>query len=415
MNPTGPPSPTTRMTTESVLTSDERNLLEAVAASAELQLVAARRVRADAGPGGVTVCYELTLGDHTGGRIDRLVYVETSPASEVRPGVLQLRDPDGDERAVWVYPNDPYLPALVDAVVPTRAAALLRSAGLVEVPDAPSLEVRAYRPGKRAVVRASWGDTTVYLKVVPPAAAQDIADRHADWIAAGLPVPRVLGVSPRGLVVLENQHGTPVTEVLARVDPDALLDSIATLRSRIAGIASEASARTSLATRFSWYRRKVRALAPELEPELDALRDAVAEGLAQEVAPATIHGDLHVGQLFVDPDAPERVIGVIDLDTAGLGDPADDDAALWAHLIATAAFARGHGDEVNARAAEALAEVAQRRWPVDSGRQAAIAATHLLGHALTTTLTPQAAVARARHLLAHERPLIAASFSPHER
>ncbi|WP_166869413.1 MULTISPECIES: aminoglycoside phosphotransferase family protein [unclassified Salinibacterium] len=398
-------------------TTDDLALLHAVAETAGLHLVSANRVSAEATAGGITVGFEATLGDDTGGEIRRLIYVETAPTDHDRDGVLRFRDDDGDERAVWVYPNDPALPALADAVVPARATTLLREVAELELDaNALELEVLAYRPGKRAVVRCRAGDTTVYLKVVHPDVARTLAERHGAWRSRGVPVPRAYGWSPRGVIALEQAAGAPALDALTTAtdpaDPERLLDAIDRARELVARLVDtpdtaigSTPARASLARRISWYARRVRRLAPELGDRLGALTTRIEDAVRGATSSVTIHGDLHLGQVFVHPHDPATVTSLIDIDTAGIGDPADDDAALWAHLIASARFARDRGDTERARTAEVLAAHARTRWAAGpdtayTARVAAIAATHLLGHALTEVLTPAEAVQIAEELLA---------------
>src|SRR5690606_7884641 len=94
-------------------------------------------------------------------------------------------------------------------------------------------------------------------------------------------------------------------------------------------------ARRSLGLRADWYRDRLVPRHPGLSDRLDALVDRIGRDLRDAPGPtAAVHGDLHLGQLLqVRPGGP---LAVLDLDTGGLGDPADDDAALWAHLLATA-------------------------------------------------------------------------------
>lgn len=404
---------TTMTTTGTTTTDDERELLVAVAAASGLHLVDARRLRADAGPGGVTSGFAVTLGDATGATAEHVVYVETSPTPEDRPGVLRLRDEQGDERAVWVYPNDPYLPALADVVYPERAGALLRELGIGDAPAAPHLTLRAYRPGKRAVVEATGEGFRVFLKVATPRRSARIVRRHATWREGNIPVPDVLGAT-EGLTVIAAQPGDPVDTRLADADPEALLDAVDALRARIASVPSTSAARASLAGRADWYAHRLAHEDPELADRLTAIGTTIAARTNGPANHATIHGDLHVGQLFVDPDDPGRIVGVIDIDTAGLGDPADDAAAFWAHLIATTAFARDAGDEATADAAARLAGAARARWGAEQGgvpRVAAIAAAHLLGHALTRVLPAEDAVSLAEELLTEDEGALIDSSS----
>lgn len=392
-------------------TEAESDLLHAVAELSRLRLLDAVRVHGEAGPDGFVTGYRLRLGDGAGQEIERFVYVTTSPRGGEHPGVLRLHDESGDERAVWVYPNDPRLPALAHAVVPARASTLLAGfdPAWAEPGDRGSLElsIAAYRPGKRAVVRAALGSRRAYLKVVPPGGrARRIHDRHRAWRHAGIPVPRAFGFTDQGVVAIAEQPGLPATAALDRVDPVRLLDAVDELRRRIASTSSDVEARASLASRIDWYARRTRALAPELGERIRGIRRSVSATLEATVPErATIHGDLHLGQLFVDPVAPDHVVGLIDIDTAGVGDPADDEAALWAHLVATASHATATGDAIASARSGCLADSARARWGGehdDAGRArrvGAIAATHLLGHALTGSVAPLDAIETAERLL----------------
>jgi hypothetical protein len=112
-----------------------------------------------------------------------------------------------------------------------------------------------------------------------------------------------------------------------------------------------------------------------------------AQGHVQLIG-ADLHQLDHVGQVFVDPQHPSRITGVLDIDTAGLGDPADDAAAFYAHLVVTAQHHRSRGDDDLAEKCLSLAGSARERWSGRADdefavRARAIAATHLLGHILT--------------------------------
>src|SRR5690606_11465415 len=117
-------------------------------------------------------------------------------------------------------------------------------------------------------------------------------------------------------------------------------------------------------------------------------------------SPVTVHGDLHLGQVFVDTTTRNSIVGLLDIDTAGLGDPADDAAAMWAHLKVTAHQRGEHG-----ASAERLARVARDRWPRASdpsfaARAGAIGAVHMLGHTLAGAITVPAALQFAESSLA---------------
>ena len=400
-----------------------RDVLEAVAASLESTLVNAQALQVEPTGNGFTHGYRVSLRDATGSTADHTVFVETSPPEATRPGVLALSNPATGERVdVWVYPADPALPALRTAVYAEAAGVVLARLGLPV--DSLRVSLAAYRPGKRAVVRVDTGSTAYFLKVVRPPAAEPLQARHSLWREAGLPVPAVLGWSEEGLVALEALAGSELIAVLDRIpDPDALLDEIEALVSSIARVPSVSAARASLVRRVDWYEERL----IEQMPANDGLIERTARTIAKRFAAGgtpppsrTVHGDLHLAQLLVDPAAPTRITGVLDIDTSGWGDPADDAAALYAHLIATVVHDGGSRATVRARRSSVLADGWRRRWfrSPESGfvdRAHAIAATQLLGHALSRSAAGSAGatelIERAHRVVnADERPLTTSSW-----
>jgi aminoglycoside phosphotransferase (APT) family kinase protein len=361
---------------------------------------------------GILSGYEIEFESAEGDRSRHRIFVETNPAETdtVRPGVMLLPAEGPDAAlAAWIYPNDPALPALSSLVDASRASETLAMMGLdVEVT---ATTVIAYRPGARAVLRvegasADGARDSLYAKVVEPGRAAALAERHELFRSSGVPVPRALGWSQDGIVAMTELEGTPAHTALPLIrDPEGFLDQIEFLIALIAGIPAINTARTSLLERVDWYVERLVESTPAEEGrirDLGALITSCRER-AREFAPdpVTVHGDLHLGQLFVDGEDFGSIVGVLDIDTAGSGDPADDAAALYAHLVALAVMA----EPIDASYATAGFGIAERwiaRWPRNRNpgfdlRARAIAATHLLGHTMHPMVT-DAGVVRERLL-----------------
>ncbi|HRN30285.1 MAG TPA: phosphotransferase, partial [Terrimesophilobacter sp.] len=216
----------------------------------------------------------------------------------------------------------------------------------------------------------------------------------------GVTVPRVIGWSDEGLIALTELSGTEAQKVPVRLD-DEFLEKVRELADHIATVPSAEPARESLVDRLAWYLSRLNTLQPENKAALSRLahgiRQLLFEGRSGTVTLVTIHGDLHAGQIFIgaSPGSTDTglnitelvITGLLDIDTAGLGDPADDSAAFYAHLLVLAGHLRQAGKRDTAAHIEALAHSWRAGWlrdgdPGFTARARAIAATHLLGHAL---------------------------------
>jgi hypothetical protein len=384
-----------------------RSMLEAVG----ITVNDVRAISAEVLGDGMVTGHEVDI-EHEDGMRTHVLYVDNETRNrEPREDVTRERLPSGEWVDIWVYPADPALPALATAVFPETAAVILARIGRESA--GATVAVRAYRPGKRAVLEVRAGTRSTFLKVVPPSRVQRIAERHQQWRDHGIPVPRVLTWSSEGLLALEQAPGTAANTVVDDLGDD-FLDAVAELRRRVGGIPSSEPARSSPLTRVGWYERTLAGLAPELAERagalgrrVSALRDAVGDN----PRPQTIHGDLHPSQLFLDLENPRHILGVLDIDTAGWGDPADDEAALWAHLVTTAAYREVTGWPTSG--CRRLAASARGRWhrhddPHYAERTAAIAAVQLMGHAFARFVPPADLIGVAESLLSdYEGALIA--------
>lgn len=305
-----------------------------------------------------------------------------------------MRHPDGAR--LWTHPADPHLPALAPVAFAESAAVLLSRLG-VDVAGAP--EMVGYRPGRRAVLRVPTADGTVWVKVVPPRRAEHIAALHALLRRRALPVPAVRAWSPQGLLILDAADGRPALGWTGHAA--VLLDGVDELRARVGAVDFATPARTSIATRAAWYADRIRRAMPGERAVTEALAVLVPSdsggGRDPDGATAGIHGDLHLGQLFVD-EATGAVTGLIDIDTAGTGEPSDDAAAFIAHALASAELS----DRPAAVRLREIAALGLDRWAVRPAERRRVG-VHLLGHALSAADAGD--TARARALLWSARDL----------
>ena len=171
---------------------DPEGLLSTIAEQLGQRLIDWRATHNEPARRGNLLGFEVNLGSEQNENQTHTVFIETDPDPQPRDGVLLLEQPDTGKRiAVWVYPNDPALPALAATVFSESASVLLARLGVTM--DNPQLSVLAYRPGKRAVIRVDSGDERVYLKVVRPGKAAAIVDRHTAFLNAGVTVPQIIG------------------------------------------------------------------------------------------------------------------------------------------------------------------------------------------------------------------------------
>ncbi len=411
------------MDSDAELLAHPRSALDAALAGSGRALRDWRLNRVEASGGGRLMGFDVDLDVDGGGTETALVFLDTGnrPVDTERVRVLQ-RPEGGPPVRAWVYPQDPYLPALPAATVPEAAAVLLARLG-APLASTPTLEVLSYRPGKRAVVKVvEGGRDRGYLKIVQPELASHIAALHEAFLEARVPVPRVLAWSRDGLLLLEALPGAPAASVIDRVcGSDAFLDELEGLRRLVERVPWAEAARPGAVERRDWYRDALCEALPSRAARVEAVFARLERSLARhpEPAPTTVHRDLHLDQVLVDRDHPDRIVGLIDIDTAGLGDPRSDTGGLLAHLAVLAHWHRDH-DRAEAEAAVRLGEAILARER-DPRALAPVLAANLLAHALSAALGGADGDERALALIedaegalrVDESPLIPVSSAAH--
>ncbi|GAA2175457.1 hypothetical protein GCM10009846_25440 [Agrococcus versicolor] len=324
-------------------------------------------------------------------------FVDTSGESVPEETGLVLRVGDELRARVWLHPADPRLPTLPVAAFGESAARLLERFGITGTFQS---EIVAYRPGKRAVLRLRGADGDHFLKIVPPGATEHIAQLHAALAKAGVPVPRIPRWAPQGCMLIEQAQGLAGPKAALELAPDALLAAVDVARVGFERAEITGAARPALASRIDWYAARLARSWPARAGLAMALRDAVHQRRRDVTLPVVVHGDLHLGQLFF---ADGAVSGLIDVDTAGVGDRDEDSAAFIGHARTSALLTEDAGRSEAAVALHVLADVAGDRW-LDGPHSRALTAAHLMAHALSSA--EQGAHPRADRMLDEASALV---------
>jgi len=318
---------------------DAADLLSAALATAGGELVSWRARQVDHRPGAsTTVSYRARVHWSDGERDETLgASTGLRDVSACPPGVIALSDGE-HQVAVWRFPLDPGLPGLAAACDPTSVSALLTSFGVPEQPV--RLRVRAYRPRRRAVVEAWTPDAHLFVKVLRPSKVAELHQRHRVLRDAGVPVPRSLGWSDDGMLVLQALHGDSLRQRLR--DGDEQVPSgadLLTLLDRIPAGVAELPRRAPWAENAVHYAGVVAEALPAEAERATQLGARIRAALDPEPAGEPTHGDLYESQLLL---TGKRITGLLDVDTTGPGRRADDLACLLAHLSVLAQMEPAH-------------------------------------------------------------------------
>jgi hypothetical protein len=207
---------------------------------------------------------------------------------------VEAEAPDGSVLSVgvWRWPFDPILVDLTTMVTPRLAHTHL---GDLVGSDA-ALEVVAYRPTERAVVRVRGTDREIYVKVVPPAATAGLVRRHVTLADAGLPVPRVLAAG-NGWIAMESLVGTTLRDRLKNgadrlPPPDRYRELLDVLSDIDLGATTPARSRLADAPHHA---AMLGTVLPEGCGRLHAIVEQLTAPCASGPLTGTVHGDLHEG------------------------------------------------------------------------------------------------------------------------
>jgi len=193
------------------------------------------------------------------------------------------------------------------------------------------------------------GEQTLVLRRPPPPplprGANDVR-REARILRAlagtGVPVPRVLAVADEGEVmdvpcyVMEHLDGVVVTDAMppeldtaeARsAAAKAFIDVLAALHTvdwRGIGLGDLGRPDGFLERQLDRLPRLIAADEGTLPPPFGEIRDRLRVTAPVSGEPALLHGDFRFGNVMLARSAPVRVLGVLDWELAGIGDPVAD-------------------------------------------------------------------------------------------
>jgi aminoglycoside phosphotransferase (APT) family kinase protein len=249
---------------------------------------------------------------------------------------------------VWRWPFDPVLQALEQVVTPGRVHELLGPLA----PEGPAVEVIAFRPTERAVVRITdrdGGRPAVYVKVVEPSLTDRFVRRHDDLRRAGLPVPAVLARGP-GWYAMEALTGSTLRDHLksgVRRWP-AGSSFCSMLRNLNRATLSDPSLARSRDVEAPAQAAMLTSVLPGERQRLATIVDRLGEHTPRSARHlVTVHGDFHEAQVVLDGT---ELSGLLDIDDVGLGDPISDVGTLLAHLIYRARSTPLRGDRIRSYA-----------------------------------------------------------------
>jgi hypothetical protein len=280
----------------------------------------------------VTVQYRVTARDASGAATKAMMVAASGLATPEGTTILE----SGDIRiAVWRFPDDPFLPGLAPASDPPRTAELLTRLGIPT--DTVRIRTRAYRAGRRAVLQAGSDEGAIYIKVLRPDRIAALQRLHIG-LAPHLPIPQSLGWSQQlGIVAMQALGGTTLRHSLeggavALPSPQALHE----LLDRFPEPPPRAKVVRGAYQRAAEHARLLCAVLPTASGQLDAIVTGVS--LVDDSEPrAAVHGDFHTSQVLIEDG---RIVGLVDVDTAGVGHRADDLATVIGQLATVGSAAQ---------------------------------------------------------------------------
>ncbi|MFP7697322.1 phosphotransferase [Trueperella sp. LYQ143] len=256
---------------------------------------------------------------------------------------------------VWVFPDDPLLPALARACDPQWLSALL---------GAPTYsELLSYRPMCRAVLRCEGREparsnrlgvigknggshggahsgNSFFIKVIRPEETDEVVERTRIIAQGGVGCPQIVHVDPAGLIVAKEVAGQVLhkryTKIGVNESKKLAEELFSALNLTLDGLPQELMSfpqRASWSARCGHYARLCLHALPHESARCRSIVQYIRR-IRQHLDPAMLcptHGDFYEANIFLDP-LSWQVAGLVDLDMCGPGYRVDDWACLLGHL-----------------------------------------------------------------------------------
>ena len=234
---------------------------------------------------------------------------------------------------VWRHPHDPVLASAPEAFSPDAVAGWLATAGLASGEVA--LTAVAYRPMRRAVLRADVDGGRWFVKLQRPKRHLEYLERMALLAPAGV-TPPVVAVPAEGVTITAAAEGVSLAQALAawsmqgavEPDPASLLELLGRLPGGVRTLPPQRGHDVRL-------RMALETAAVDLPGRASEIADLgerlLAADARAELGPVVAtHGDFYEANIFT---VDGRATSVIDIESAGPGHLVDDLATLMAHLV----------------------------------------------------------------------------------
>lgn len=285
----------------------------------------------------VTVGYLAAVGEG-GARREEYLLATTADVS----GEVVTLDSEEYSFRVWQHPHDPVLVSAPEAFSPDAVAGWLRTAGLAS--GAVTLTALAYRPMRRAVLRAEVGEQRWFVKLQRPKRHLEYLERMALLAPAGL-TPPVVVVPAEGVSITAAAPGVSLAQALAGwsmrgdVEPDPA--SLLELLGRLPGGVRALPGRRDHLARLRAAVETASAELPARAGDIAALAERLMAADARAVLGSVVatHGDFYEANIFT---VDGRAVSVIDIESAGPGHLVDDLATLLAHLVVLPDLSAAH-------------------------------------------------------------------------